>query len=114
MDNTTYFQRNRNIALNKAKQYYKNNNKRLKKQARDKYRNLSAEDKNKKREYGKNRYHNMSEEKTQKLREYEKKYREARIKRPKTFYYILPLIILYVLFFNKLFFTINLRSSLVT
>ena len=48
MDNTTYFQRNRNIALNKAKQYYKNNNKRLKKQARDIYRNLSAEDKNKK------------------------------------------------------------------
>ena len=32
-------------------------------QARDKYRNLSEEDKNKKREYGKNRYHNMPEEK---------------------------------------------------
>ena len=30
MDNTTYYQRNRDIALNKAKEYYKNNNKRLK------------------------------------------------------------------------------------
>ena len=45
MDNTTYYQRNRDVALNKAKEYYKNNNKRLKKQAKDKYRNLSEEDK---------------------------------------------------------------------
>ena len=30
-------------------------------QARDKYRNLSEEEKTKKREYGKNRYRNMSE-----------------------------------------------------
>ena len=43
-------------------------------QARDKYRNLSAEEKNKKREYGKNRYHNMSEEKKQILKEYQKNY----------------------------------------
>ena len=47
MDNTTYYQRHRDVALNKAKEYYKNNNERLKKQARDKYRNLSEEDKNK-------------------------------------------------------------------
>ena len=78
MDNTTYYQRNRDITLNKAKEYYKNNNERLKKQARDKYRILSEEDKNKKREYGKNRYHNMSEEKKQKLKEYQRKYREAK------------------------------------
>ena len=40
MDNTyyqTYYQRNRDIALNKEKEYYKNNNKRLKKQTIDKY-----------------------------------------------------------------------------
>ena len=37
------------------------NNERLKKQAKDKYRNLSEEDEKKKREYGKNRYHNMPE-----------------------------------------------------
>ena len=41
--------------------YYQRNKERLKKQARDKYRNLSEEEKNKKREYGKNRYHNKSE-----------------------------------------------------
>ena len=34
-------------------------------QAKDKYINLSEEDKNKKRECGKDRYHNMSEEKKQ-------------------------------------------------
>ena len=41
---------------------------RLRGQARDKYRNLSEEEKNKKREYGKNRYHNTSEEEKQKLK----------------------------------------------
>ena len=49
MNNATYYQRNREISLNKAKNYYKNNNKRLKKQAREKYRNLSEEDEIKKR-----------------------------------------------------------------
>ena len=78
MNNTAYYQRNRDVALNKAKDYYKINNERLKEQARNKYRNLSQEDKNKKREYGKNRY-NMSEEKKQELKEYQKrKYHEAK------------------------------------
>ena len=49
----------------------------LKKQARDKYRNLS-EEKNKKREYGRNRYHNMSQEKKQRLKEYQKNYCETK------------------------------------
>ena len=44
---------------------------RLMEQARDKYRNLSEKDKNKKKGYGKNRY-NMSEEKKQRLKEYQK------------------------------------------
>ena len=47
--------------------------KRLREQARDKYRNLSEEEKNKKREYGKNRYHNMSEEKKKKTKIISKK-----------------------------------------
>ena len=51
--NLTYYQRNRDVILNRAKDYYENDNKRLREQARDKYRNLS-EEKNKKREYGKN------------------------------------------------------------
>ena len=78
MNNTTYYQINRDVTLNKAKEYYKNNNKGLKKQARDKCRNLSEDHKNKKREYGKNRYHNMSEEKKQELKEYQRKYYEAK------------------------------------
>ena len=57
---------------------HQRNKERLKKQARDKYRNLSEEEKNKKWEYGKNRYHNMSEEKKEKLKEYQKNYREAK------------------------------------
>ena len=60
---STYYQRNRDVILNRAKDYYENDKARLREQARDKYRNLSEEEKNKKREYGKNRYHNMSEEK---------------------------------------------------
>ena len=51
---------------------------RLRKNARDKYRSLSEEEKNKKREYGKNRYRNMSEEKKKRLKEYQKNYREAK------------------------------------
>ena len=54
------------MILNRAKDYYENDKKRLIQHARDKYRNLSEEDKNK-REYGRNRYHNMSEEKKQRL-----------------------------------------------
>ena len=43
-----YYQRNRNLILNKAKDYYKNNKERLKEQARDKCKSLSEEEKNKK------------------------------------------------------------------
>ena len=48
--------------LNRATDYHENDKKRLREQARDKYRNLSEKEKIKKREYGKNRYLNMSEE----------------------------------------------------
>ena len=51
MDNTIYYQRNREIMLNRAKDYYENDKERLREQARNKYRNLSEEDKEKKREY---------------------------------------------------------------
>ena len=83
MDNTSYYQRNGKIMVNRAKDYYENDKERLREQARNKYRNLSEEDKEKKREYGKNRYRNMSEEKKQKSKEYQKqRYREA--KEPRT------------------------------
>ena len=41
----TYYQRNRDVILNKAKDRYKSNKERLKEQARDKYRFLSEEEK---------------------------------------------------------------------
>ena len=74
----TYYQTNRDVILNIAKDYYENDKDRLREQTSDKYRNLSEEEKDKKREYGKNRYHNMSEEKKQRLKEYQKNYREAK------------------------------------
>ena len=46
MNNTTYYERNREIILNRAKDCYENDNERLRKQARHKYKNLSEEDKN--------------------------------------------------------------------
>ena len=49
MDNMTYYQRNREIMLNRAKDYYENDKERLREQARNKYRNLSEEDEKKKR-----------------------------------------------------------------
>ena len=70
---STYYQRNRDVILNRAKDYHENDKERLRVKARDKYRNLSEEEKHKKREYGKNRYHNMSKEKKQKTKRILKK-----------------------------------------
>ena len=53
MSDLTYYQRNRDVILNRANVYYENDKERLREQTRDKYRNLSEEDKNKKKEYGK-------------------------------------------------------------
>ena len=61
MSEKTHYQKNSDVILSRAKDYYKNDKEKLREQAGDKYRNLSEEEKNKKREYGKNRY-NMSEE----------------------------------------------------
>ena len=46
--NLTYYQRNRDVILNRAKDYYENDKERLREQARSKYRNLSEEEKLKK------------------------------------------------------------------
>ena len=45
----TYYQRNRDVILNTAEDYYENDKKRLREQAWDKYRNLFEEEKNKKK-----------------------------------------------------------------
>ena len=47
MSETTYCQRNRDVIVNRAKDYYKNDKKRLRDDARNKYRNLSEEEKTK-------------------------------------------------------------------
>ena len=49
MSGMTYYQRNREVILNRAKDYYENDKERLREQARDKSRNLSEEDTNKKK-----------------------------------------------------------------
>ena len=41
----TYYQRNREVILNRTKYYYENDKERLREPARDKYRNLSEEEK---------------------------------------------------------------------
>ena len=72
----TYYQINSDVILNRSKDLYENDTERLRRQARNKYRNLSEEEKT---EYGKSRYHNMSEEKkTNTKRISIKNYRKAK------------------------------------
>ena len=47
MSEKTYYQRNTDVMLNRAKDYYENDKERLREQARYKYRNLSEEEKKK-------------------------------------------------------------------
>ena len=47
MSGMTHYQRSRDVILNRAKDYYKNDKERLMVQTRYKYRNLSEEDSNK-------------------------------------------------------------------
>ena len=77
MSGTTYYQRNREVMLNRAKSQYHYNIEVLRQNAKNKYRELSEDEKHIKGEYGRNRYHNMSEEKKQRLKEYQINYREA-------------------------------------
>ena len=74
----TYYQKNRDVILNRAKDYYENDKERLREQARDKYRNLSEEEKNKK-EYEKKIDISICLKKRKKrLKEYQKNYCEAK------------------------------------
>ena len=45
----TYYQRNRDVILNRARDFYENDKGRLRKQTRDKYKNLYEKGKNKKK-----------------------------------------------------------------
>ena len=45
----SYFQRDRDVILNRAKDYFENDKERLREPARDKYRSLSEEEKKQKK-----------------------------------------------------------------
>ena len=45
MSGTTYYQRNREVMLNRANEYYENNKEVLREKAKTKYRELSEEEK---------------------------------------------------------------------
>ena len=49
MNNTTYQERNRDVILNRMKDYYENYKEKLRQQARDNYGNLSEKDNKKKK-----------------------------------------------------------------
>ena len=72
MTEATYYERNKHLILNRAKEFDENNKDVLREKARNNYRKLSDEDKNITREYGRNWYHNMSEKKKQIPKEYQK------------------------------------------
>ena len=60
MSEKSYYQRNKEVILNRAKEYYENNKERLREQERNRYRVLSGTEKDIKREYGRHRYKNIS------------------------------------------------------
>ena len=70
----TYYQRKRDVILNRAKDYLK-----MMKRDQENRQDINIETylkkKKIKREYGKNRYVNVSEEKKKRLKEYQKNYR---------------------------------------
>ena len=75
MSSTTYYERNRDVILNRAKHYYENNKELLRERAKNKYRELPENKKNIKNSTKKI---DMSTEEKQKLKNVKKNYREAR------------------------------------
>ena len=69
----TYYQRNRDVILNWAKYYCENDKERLREQGRDKYRNLSEEEKKKRENMGGIDTAICLKKKKQRLKEYQKK-----------------------------------------
>ena len=77
MSGTTYYQKSREVILNRAKNYYENNKELLRERerAKNRYRELYEEEKIIKRKYGKTDSIVCLTKK--KLKEYQKNYREA-------------------------------------
>ena len=78
MSQKTYYQKNKDIILNRAKVYYKNNKEIFRERAKNRYSELSSDEKDLKKQYQKDRYNNMTVEEKQKYKEYQKNYREAK------------------------------------
>ena len=74
MSKETYYQKQRDVILKRAKDYHENDKERLREQAKSINKKLYEEEKNIKREYGRSIYHNVSKEKKKKLKEYQKTY----------------------------------------
>ena len=74
MSDLTYYQRNRDVTLNRAKGYYQNNKERLREQASTEI--YLKKTKAKRENMGKT---DISEEKKQRLKEYQKNYGEAKM-----------------------------------
>ena len=67
----TYYQKKRDKILNRAKLYYQKKNKEKGKECRkNRYHNMSSEEKNKVNEYRKNWYDQLDEEKKNKIRKH--------------------------------------------
>ena len=66
------------MILNREKDYYENDKERLREQAKDNYRNLSEEGKNKKENMEKADIAICLKKKKQRIKEYQKNYREAK------------------------------------
>ena len=69
MSEKTYYQRNRDVILNRAKDYYENDKERLREQAREIQKLIWRRKKQKEGILKKNRHHNMSGEKKQRRKE---------------------------------------------
>ena len=78
MSRAIYYERNRDVILNRAKDHFENNEELLRERAKNKYRELPENEKDVKWLYQRDRYHNMTAEKKQRLKEYQRNYRVAR------------------------------------
>ena len=56
MSQKTYYQKNKDMILNRAKAYYQNNKEILRERAKNRYREISADEKDLKKQYQKDRY----------------------------------------------------------
>ena len=76
---------NRDVILNRAKDYYENDKELLRERAKSKYRELPENEKDVKRLYQRDRSHNMTAEEKQRLKEYQTNYRETKKQQHKNY-----------------------------